>query len=132
MATSDLEGPAARADIWPSLPLEAWQDTYATLHMWTQIVGKIRLVQTPWFNHSWHVTFEVAPRGCEHRRSRMARAHFRLNSICRSPACHSNQRRAAAVDRAAALRGRGFLRRDHGDASRAAFACPHPYQTQRD
>jgi hypothetical protein len=63
MATSDLEGPAARADVWPSLPLEAWQDTYATLHMWTQIVGKIRLAQTPWLNHSWHVTFEVTPRG---------------------------------------------------------------------
>ena len=63
MATSDLEDPAARADIWPSLSLEAWQDTYATLHMWTQIVGKIRLVQTPWLNHSWHVTFEVTPCG---------------------------------------------------------------------
>jgi hypothetical protein len=63
MATSDLEDPAARAGIWPSLPLEAWQDTYATLHMWTQIVGKIRLVQTPWLNHSWHVTFEVTPCG---------------------------------------------------------------------
>jgi hypothetical protein len=32
---------------WPELPLEAWQDTYATLHLWTQIVGKIRLAQMP-------------------------------------------------------------------------------------
>ncbi len=63
MATSPLEGPAVRVDVWPSLPLEAWQDTYATLHMWTQIVGKIRLAQTPWLNHSWHVTFEVTPCG---------------------------------------------------------------------
>lgn len=50
-------------DAWPSLPLEAWKDTYATLHLWTQIVGKIRLAQTPWTNHSWHVTLYVTPRG---------------------------------------------------------------------
>jgi hypothetical protein len=50
-------------DTWPSLPLEAWSDTYATLHLWTQIVGKIRLAQSPWTNHSWHVTLYVTPRG---------------------------------------------------------------------
>ena len=44
-------------DAWPSLPLEAWRDTYATLHMWMQIVGKVRLVQSPWVNHGWHATF---------------------------------------------------------------------------
>ena len=48
---------------WPSLPFEAWKDTCATLHMWTQIVGKIRLVQTPWVNHSWHVPLYVTVRG---------------------------------------------------------------------
>lgn len=48
---------------WPSLPLEAWSETCATLHLWTQIVGKIRLVQSPWVNHSWHVTLYVTPRG---------------------------------------------------------------------
>jgi hypothetical protein len=48
---------------WPSLPFDAWQDTCATLHMWTQIVGKIRLVQTPWTNHSWHATLYVTARG---------------------------------------------------------------------
>ena len=63
MVTSDLKVPVAHADTWPSLPLEEWRDTYATLHMWTQIVGKIRLVQTPWLNHSWHVTLEVTPSG---------------------------------------------------------------------
>ncbi len=50
-------------DAWPSLPLEAWSETLATLHLWTQIVGKVRLVQTPWTNHSWHVTLYVTPRG---------------------------------------------------------------------
>jgi hypothetical protein len=48
---------------WPTLPLEAWGETYATLHLWTQIVGKIRLVQSPWMNHSWHCTLYVTPRG---------------------------------------------------------------------
>jgi hypothetical protein len=48
---------------WPELPYAAWKDTYATLHLWTQIVGKIRLAQTPWVNHSWHVTLYVSPRG---------------------------------------------------------------------
>jgi hypothetical protein len=48
---------------WPNLPYAAWKDTYATLHLWTQIVGKIRLAQTPWLNHSWHVVLYVSPRG---------------------------------------------------------------------
>lgn len=51
------------SEYWPSLPLETWKDTYATLHLWTQIVGKVRLVQTPWINHSWHVTLYVTSRG---------------------------------------------------------------------
>lgn len=50
-------------ELWPALPLEEWKDTYSTLHMWTQVVGKIRLAQTPWVNHSWHVTLYVTSRG---------------------------------------------------------------------
>src|SRR3954447_5587077 len=48
---------------WPELPTAAWRDSYATLQLWTQIVGKIRLTKTPWLNHSWHVTLYVTPRG---------------------------------------------------------------------
>jgi len=48
---------------WPELPTAAWHETYATLHLWTQIVGKIRLAKSPWLNHSWHVTLYVTPRG---------------------------------------------------------------------
>jgi Family of unknown function (DUF5996) len=48
---------------WPELPTAAWRDTYATLHLWTQIVGKIRLARAPWLNHSWHVTLYVTARG---------------------------------------------------------------------
>lgn len=54
---------ASPTETWPSLPLEAWSETYATLHLWTQIVGKIRLIQSPWINHSWHVTLYVTARG---------------------------------------------------------------------
>jgi hypothetical protein len=54
---------AAHDDAWPSLPLAEWRDTYATLHRWLQIVGKIRLAQSPWVNHSWHVTLYVTARG---------------------------------------------------------------------
>ena len=50
-------------DAWPNLPYTAWKDTCATLHLWTQVVGKIRLVQTPWVNHSWHVAYYVTARG---------------------------------------------------------------------
>jgi hypothetical protein len=48
---------------WPQLPHETWGDTIATLHRWTQIVGKIRLACTPWINHSWHVPSYVTARG---------------------------------------------------------------------
>ena len=48
---------------WPALPLESWKDTYSTLHMWTQIVGKARLALTPTVNHWWNVPLYVTSRG---------------------------------------------------------------------
>ena len=48
---------------WPELPTSAWRETYETLQLWTQIVGKIRLAREPWLNHSWHVVLYVTPRG---------------------------------------------------------------------
>jgi hypothetical protein len=48
---------------WPALPLSEWKDTYETLHMWTQIVGKIRLTLSPLVNHWWNTTLYVTPRG---------------------------------------------------------------------
>jgi Family of unknown function (DUF5996) len=51
------------SDRWPPLPFAEWKDTADTLHMWTQIVGKIRLTLSPWTNHSWHVTLYVTSRG---------------------------------------------------------------------
>lgn len=62
-----MEAPAVddqtHPESWPSLPLEAWSDTYATLHMWTQIVGKIRLALSPPVNHWWHCALYISPRG---------------------------------------------------------------------
>jgi hypothetical protein len=50
-------------ECWPSLRLESWEDTRATLHMWTQIVGKVRLALTPLVNHWWNVPLYVSARG---------------------------------------------------------------------
>src|SRR5258707_14914031 len=48
---------------WPELPTAAWRETYATLQLWPQIIGKMRLVRSPWLNHSWHVALYVTARG---------------------------------------------------------------------
>lgn len=61
MADSNIKN--SLAEVWPALPLQEWKDTYATLHMWTQIVGKIRLVQSPPVNHWWQVPLYVTSRG---------------------------------------------------------------------
>jgi hypothetical protein len=53
----------SRDTTWPPLPYSAWKSTCETLHLWTQIVGKIRLTLTPWLNHSWHVPLYVTARG---------------------------------------------------------------------
>ncbi|MBV9727647.1 MAG: hypothetical protein JO299_21015 [Gammaproteobacteria bacterium] len=50
-------------EVWPDLSYAAWRDTVATLHLWTQIVGKVRLSLTPWVNHSWQVPLYVSARG---------------------------------------------------------------------
>lgn len=63
MASSGRSKSSVKTEVWPSLPLEEWKDTYATLHMWTQVIGKIRFTLSPWVNHSWHVTLYVTSRG---------------------------------------------------------------------
>ena len=57
---SDQQGTVG---VWPSLPLTEWKDTYDTLHMWTQVVGKVALAQAPMINHWWHATLHVTARG---------------------------------------------------------------------
>ena len=53
---------AVSRDVWPALP-DAWKDTYSTLHMWTQVVGKIALAHAPPLNHSWGIALQLTPRG---------------------------------------------------------------------
>jgi hypothetical protein len=55
--------PAVEQTAWPTLLYDDWKDTYATLHMWMQVVGKIALVQAPPINHSWAAAFHVTARG---------------------------------------------------------------------
>lgn len=58
------ESPNGARTAWPRLPpLREWEHTCATMHMWTQIVGKIRLSQAPWINHSWGAALHVTTRG---------------------------------------------------------------------
>lgn len=54
-------------ELWPALPYDAWRDTYATLHMWMQVVGKVALAQAPPLNHSWATALQVTPRGLSTR-----------------------------------------------------------------
>jgi hypothetical protein len=65
---------------WPALEYLDWRDTLATLHLWTQVVGKVRLALTPWLNHGWHVPLYVHPRGLRtstmHLGSRMLEIDF--------------------------------------------------------
>jgi len=63
MPDSPLSGPATNSGFWPALPLAEWKDTCETLHMWTQIVGKIRMALTPPVNHWWHSTLYVSACG---------------------------------------------------------------------
>ncbi len=55
--------PISRSEVWPALPLQEWQETYHNLHMWTQMVGKVRLELTPNTNHWWNVPLYVNARG---------------------------------------------------------------------
>ncbi len=54
---------SSAGDVWPQLPLAAWRGSCATLQLWTQVIGKIRLKLSPWLNHSWHVALYVTSRG---------------------------------------------------------------------
>ncbi|HEY6413025.1 MAG TPA: DUF5996 family protein, partial [Edaphobacter sp.] len=63
MQSTDSNVPIRPDNIWPALPQAAWSDTCATLQLWMQIVGKIRLELTPAINHTWNVTLYPTVRG---------------------------------------------------------------------
>ncbi len=61
MASPSIESVAA--DAWPALPLDQWRETYATLHLWTQVAGKLALALSPLTNHYWNTALQITPRG---------------------------------------------------------------------
>jgi Family of unknown function (DUF5996) len=67
------------SNLWPELPVAEWKDTYETLHMWTQIVGKIRLTLTPFQNHWWNCTLYLTPRGLTTSAIPYKGRHFRID-----------------------------------------------------
>lgn len=64
---------------WPELSYEKGKGTYATMHMWTQIVGKIKLAVTPWRNHSWHITLHITPTGLSTLDMPCKNRHFQID-----------------------------------------------------
>lgn len=58
---------AMNEDVWPALPYDEWKDTYATLHMWSQVIGKVAVALAPPVNHSWGVSLQVTARGLSTR-----------------------------------------------------------------
>ena len=68
----------AQPESWPALPLDAWQDTCDTLHMWTQIVGKVRLALSPLINHWWEVPLYVNAAGPHHFCDSLQRGIFEV------------------------------------------------------
>ena len=111
---------------WPALPLEAWQDTCATLHMWTQIVGKTRLALAPMENHWWHVALYVTPRGLT--TSPMPSRHPHLRGRFRLPRPPALPPQPATAPRAALplapRTGGRLLRRVPGGAAVAGHRGP--------
>jgi len=69
---------ADQPECWPALPLDSWKDTCATLHMWTQMVGKVRLRLTPLVNHWWNVPLYVTARGLNTSRIPYGQRAFEL------------------------------------------------------
>ena len=82
---------------WPELPYAAWQDTYATLHMWMQVVGKVALARAAPLNHSWGIAFHLTPRGL-----RTALLTFEGRAFTRQDTAAT--RRVAVVNREFAVR----------------------------
>ncbi len=64
---------------WPALSYQKGRDTYATVHMWTQIVGKIKLAVAPWINHSWHITLHITPTGLSTLEMPYKNKHFQID-----------------------------------------------------
>ena len=137
---------ATNLDRWPELPLAAWRDTRDTLHLWTQIVGKVRLALTPWLNHCWHVPLYVTARGLtpspipdgartlrDRVRFHRPRARGSAPATAIPPASMLRPMTVAEfyADVMAALERARHRRRDHDDAERDRRARSRSTRTAR-
>lgn len=64
---------------WPELSFEKGKETYETLHLFTQVIGKIKLKVLPWTNHSWHVVLFVTPSGLSTSHIQCSDRHFQID-----------------------------------------------------
>ena len=122
----------ASSDRWPELPLAAWRDTRDTLHLWTQVVGKIRLALAPWLNHSWHVALYVTARGLATSPMPWRRGSLRDRiRLRRSRAMGAPERRPFPPADAPADDGGEILRRSVHRAGRTRRRHLHPHHAVR-
>ncbi len=70
---------SSASETWPDLPLAAWQETCATLHLWTQVVGKIRLALAPMTNHWWQVPLYLTARGLTTSPMHLGARHLQID-----------------------------------------------------
>ncbi len=105
---------------WPALPFVEWKDTCATLHMWTQIVGKVRLAQSPLINHWWEVPLYVSARGLTTSSIPCPTGSFEISfDFIDHRLDIKTSRRRISRDRALPSHGGWILSRVHGDAALA-------------
>ena len=110
---------------WPELPYAAWQDTYATLHMWMQIVGKVALARAAPLNHSWGIAFHLTPRGLRTGLLAVRRPSVHHDvRLSRSSAGDRDVGRCAPYAAARAAIGGGLLSRSDDHAGRDGVARP--------
>jgi hypothetical protein len=85
---------------WPVLSYEKGKDTYYSLHMWTQIVGKVKLATLPWLNHSWHITLHITPTGLTTMGMPYKNRHFQIDFdfIAHQLKIHTSQGEFRAFD----------------------------------
>ena len=112
---------------WPQLRVADWAATRDTLHMWTQVVGKIRLAKAPMLNHWWQTPLYVTPRGLTTSSIPDGRRLFDIElDFLDARDADPHQRRRLPRGRPGAQVRRGLLRRDDGRAARAGGGRRHP------
>ena len=124
---------SSSSERWPELSYGAWKDTAETLHLWTQIVGKVLLARAPWQNHSWHVALHVTARGLTTGPIPDGAGSFQIDfDFIDHVLWLRTSGGARAPDHAEANDRRGILCRRDDRAQRARPRDQHRYHALRD